>query len=69
MVQASRTSSNLCEPHRVEFFNTSSGWFGSNELPLTTALQGKQGVEGAYALVCGGSSMLEGGGEGGREGA
>ena len=34
----------------------SSGWFGSTELPLTTALQGKPGVEGADALVWGGSS-------------
>ena len=34
----------------------SSGWFGSTELSLTTSLQGKQGVQGAYALVRGGSS-------------
>ena len=27
------------------------GWFDSSELSLTTSLQGKQGVQGAYALV------------------
>ena len=40
----------------VEFFHMSSGWFDSKELSLTTSLQGKQGVHGAYALVLGGSS-------------
>ena len=40
----------------VEFFHMSSGWFDSTELSLTTSLQGKQGVQGAYALVRGGSS-------------
>ena len=34
----------------------SSGWFDSKELSLTTSLLGKQGVQGAYALVLGGSS-------------
>ena len=47
----------------VELFKRRSGWFGSTELSLTTALQGKQGVEGAYALVRGGlstsSNLLE----------
>ena len=41
---------------RVEFFHMSSGWFDCTELSLTTSLQGKQGVQGAYALVWGGSS-------------
>ena len=40
----------------VEFFHMSSGWFDSTEPSLTTSLQWKQGVQGAYALVCGGSS-------------
>ena len=34
----------------------SSGWFDSTEPSLTTSLQRKQGVQGAYALVRGGSS-------------
>ena len=33
-----------------------SGWFDCTEPSLSTALQGKQGVQGAYALVRGGSS-------------
>ena len=40
----------------VEFFHKSSGWFDCTELSLTTSLQGKQGVQGAFALVRGGSS-------------
>ena len=34
----------------------SSGGFGSTKLSLTTSLYGKQGVQGAYALVRGDSS-------------
>ena len=34
----------------------SSGWFNCTEPSLTTSLQGKQGVQGACALVRGGSS-------------
>ena len=34
----------------------SSGWFDCTEPSLATAVQGKQGVQGAYALVWGGSS-------------
>ena len=34
----------------------SSGWFDCTEPSLGTALQGKQGVQGAYARVRGGSS-------------
>ena len=34
----------------------SSGWFDRTEPSLSTSLQGKQGVQGAYALVRGGSS-------------
>ena len=57
------------EPHRifpnhiiteiakcVEFCHMSSGWFDHTEPSLSTSLQGKQGVQGAYALVRGGSS-------------
>ena len=41
---------------RVEFFHMSLGWFDCTEPSLTTSLQGKQGVQGARALVRGGSS-------------
>ena len=34
----------------------SSGWFDCTEPSLSTSLQGKQGVQGAYAIVRGGSS-------------
>ena len=34
----------------------SSGWFDHTEPSLSTSLQEKQGVQGAYALVRGGSS-------------
>ena len=40
----------------VEFCHMSSGWFDCTEHSLSTSLQGKQGVQGAYALVRGGSS-------------
>ena len=40
----------------VEFCHMSSGWFNCTEHSLSTSLQGKQGVQGAYALVRGGSS-------------
>ena len=40
----------------VEFCHMSSGWFNCTEPSLSTSLQGKQGVQGAYALVRGGSS-------------
>ena len=57
------------EPHRTysnhnitelarcgEVCHMSSGWFDCTEPSLATAVQGKQGVQGAYALVRGGSS-------------
>ena len=34
----------------------SSGWFDCTEPSLTTSLEGKQSVQGAYALVRGSSS-------------
>ena len=40
----------------VEFCHMSSGWFDCTEPSLSTLLQGKQGMQGAYALVRGGSS-------------
>ena len=43
----------------VEFFYMSSGWFDCTEPSLTTSLQGKQGVQGARALVLGASNLLE----------
>ena len=62
VVQAHRTSSNLLEPHHYKdskvcrVCHMSSGWFDRTEPSLSTSLQGKQGVQGAYALVRGGSS-------------
>ena len=57
------------EPHRTytnhtfterarcgEVCHKRSGWFDCTEPALSTSLQGKQGVQGAYALVRGGSS-------------
>ena len=38
----------------VEFCHMSSGWFDHTEPSLSTSLQGKQGVQGANALVWGG---------------
>ena len=40
----------------VEFCHMSSGWFDCTEPSLSTSLKGKQGMQGAYALVRGGSS-------------
>ena len=40
----------------LEFFHMSSGWFDCTEHSLSTSLQRKQGVQGAYALVRGVSS-------------
>ena len=42
----------------LEFCHMSSGWFDCTEHSLSTSLQGKQGVKGAYALVRGGSSKV-----------
>ena len=57
------------EPHRTysnhnmtelarcaEVCHRSSGWLDGTEPSLSTSLQGKQGVHGAYALVQGGTS-------------
>ena len=33
-----------------------SGWFDRTEPPLSTSLQGKQGMQGVFALVRGGSN-------------
>ena len=57
------------EPHRTysnhnitelarcgEVCHRSSGWFDCTEPSLATAVQGKPGVQGAFALVRGGSS-------------
>ena len=40
----------------VEVSHMRSGWFDCTEPSLCTLLQGKQGVQGAYAIVRGGSS-------------
>ena len=40
----------------LEFFYMSSGWFDCTEPSLTTSLEGKQSVQGSYALVRGSSS-------------
>ena len=39
-----------------EFWHMSSGWFDCTEFSLSTLLQWKQGVQGSYTLVRGGSS-------------
>ena len=62
LVRGGSSTSYLVEPSRttslqsVEFCHMSSGWFDCTEPSLSTSLQGKQGVQGAYALVRGGSS-------------
>ena len=69
LVRGGSSTSNLIEPNRTysnhnitklarcgEVCHRSSGWFDCTEPSLATALQGKQGVQGAYALVRGGSS-------------
>ena len=50
-IEPPRTFSNhiIAEIARcVEFFYMSSGWFDCTEPSLTTSLQGKQGLQGAY---------------------
>ena len=66
---------NHIEPHRtytnhiiteiamcVEVYHMSSGWFDCTEPSLCTLLQRKEGVQGAYALVRGGTYALVQGG-------
>ena len=65
LVRSGSSNSNLIEPlsnhiiaeiaRCVEFCHMSSGWFDCTEPSLSTFLQGKQGLQGAYALVRGGS--------------
>ena len=58
-VEPPRTFSNhiIAEMARcVEFFHMSSVWFDSTERSLTTYFYGKQGVQGAFALVRGSST-------------
>ena len=51
------TNHNITERARCgEVCHMRSGWFDCTEPSLSTALQGKQGVQGAYALGRGGSS-------------
>ena len=61
-IEPPRTFSNLIRTEiagRVAFLQLCSGWFGCTEPPsLTTSLQGKQGVQGARALVRGGSRAI-----------
>ena len=42
----------------VEVYHMSSGWFDCTEPSLATSLPGKQGVQGAHAIVRGGSSTV-----------
>ena len=54
MLEPPRTFSNHIMTEiagRVQFIHMSSGWFDCTEPSLTTSLQGKQGLHGAYALV------------------
>ena len=58
-IEPPRTCSNhiIAEIARcVEFFHMRFGWFDCTETSRPTALQGKQGLQGAYALGRGGSS-------------
>ena len=58
-IEPPRTVSNhiIAEIARCEeVIHMSLGWFACTEPSLTTSLQGKQGLQGAYALVRGGSS-------------
>ena len=55
-IEPPRTFSNHIIAEIARFFHMSSGWFDCTEPSLTSSLQGKQGVQGAYALVLGGSS-------------
>ena len=48
--------SNVC----IVLSHEKSGWFDCTEPSLSTSLQGKQGVQGAHALVRGGSSTSNG---------
>ena len=55
--QRTYSNHNITELARCgEVCHSSSGWFDCTEPSLSTAVQGKQGVQGAYALVRGGSS-------------
>ncbi len=55
--QRTYTNHNITERTRCgEVCHLRSGWFDCTEPSLSTALQGKQGVQGASALVRGGSS-------------
>ena len=62
LVQGGSSTSNLLEPSRTivamceEFCHMRSGWFDCTKPSLSTLLQGKHGVQGAYVLVQGGSS-------------
>ena len=60
-IEPDRTYSNhnITEIARCgEVCHIRSGWFDCTEPSLSTSLQGKQGVQGAYAIVRGGSSTL-----------
>ena len=53
-IEPPRTSLNYIITERarcVEFFYMISEWFDCTEPSLTTSLEGKQGVQGAYVLV------------------
>ena len=55
--QRTYTNHNITERTRCgEVCHLRSGWFDCTEPSLSTALQGKQGVQGASVLVRGGSS-------------
>ena len=63
LVRGGSSTSNLLEPSQTtelarcgKLCHMSSEWFDCTEPSLATSLQGKQGVQGAYALVRGGSS-------------
>ena len=51
-----REASNLLEPSSQRVLSHELGWFDCTEPSLSTPLQSKQGVQGAYAIVWDGSS-------------
>ena len=61
-IEPPRTSSNLLEPQHSRDSKVLSQeweWFNCTEPSLATALQGKQGVQGAYALGSSASNLLK----------
>ena len=68
LVRGGSSTSNLSDPIEPqhtklarcgEVCHLSSGWFDCTEPSLATALQGKQGVQGAYACTQHSTALLQ----------